>query len=80
MICSEEFIGRTIEVIEARNKALFGLRGQIIDETRNTLKILTKTNEEKTLLKQGTLLNFGADNLLGDTILCKPEDRIKIRN
>lgn len=30
-------IGKFIEVVEARNKSLIGLRGRVIDETKNLI-------------------------------------------
>jgi ribonuclease P protein subunit POP4 len=31
-------IGRNIEIVEAKNKSLVGLKGKVVDETKNTLK------------------------------------------
>ena len=52
---SVEFIGAKIRVISSANKCLEGLEGSIIDETKNTLRIRDRCDEEKTLLKQGAV-------------------------
>ncbi len=49
----DKFIGCEIRVIKSKNKDLEGFKGKIIDETKNTFKIMTYDNQRKTLLKQG---------------------------
>ena len=46
----QEYIGLDITIIESKNKSLIGLKGKIIDETKNTFKIKT-TNETKMVFK-----------------------------
>ena len=41
-----ELIGLHIEVVKAKNSSLIGLKGKIIDETKNTITI-KKNNETK---------------------------------
>jgi len=57
------------------------LQGKIIDETKNSFLIKTKNNMRKRILKQNLLfeLKTQAGNIAidGNSILMKPEDRIK---
>ncbi|MBW2991157.1 ribonuclease P protein subunit [Candidatus Woesearchaeota archaeon] len=76
----EEFIGRRIKVIQASNNSLKGTEGTIIDDTKNTFKIINDKQEEKILLKQGCV--FLVDNkekVQGKDLLQRPEERIKPR-
>ena len=43
-------IGKDIEIISSKNKSLFGLKGRVIDETKNTIRIETR-NKIKTIIK-----------------------------
>ena len=76
---SEEFIGTKIRVVQARNKSLEGITGRIIDETKNTFKILTDKQEEKTLLKQGAVFMINKNRIIGKNFLHRPEERIKAK-
>ncbi|MEK6852512.1 MAG: ribonuclease P protein subunit [Nanoarchaeota archaeon] len=54
-LLSKEFIGEIAEVIEAKNKSLVGIKGKIVDETRNLFVIDTSKGERKILKNQVTL-------------------------
>ena len=73
----DEFIGSEISIMCSENKALEKIKGKIIDETKNTFKILTKDKEEKTVLKKGTVFMINQRKIRGDEILQRPEERIK---
>lgn len=83
MSYTEEFIGKTIKVVRAKNKSLEGIEGIIVDETKNTFKILKKKKskkneqEEKTVLKKGTVLIINNQTINGNEISKRPEERIK---
>ena len=76
-----------MEVIESKNKNLIGIKGTIIDETRNTLKIKVEDNNNlgshhnKTLLKDQVTLKIFVDNneikVSGELLVGRPEDRLK---
>ena len=73
-----ELIGLEAEVLDSRNKSNKGIRGKIIDETRNC--IIIKTNDrEKKLMKNNVMLRFpeSGKTLEGRDITGKPEERIK---
>jgi len=76
---TEEFIGRKIKVVQARNKSLELMEGKIIDETKNTFRIINGKNTQKTLLKKGTFFLIGSKIIRGNNILCRPEERIKLK-
>lgn len=76
---SEEFIGTQIEVVQARNKSLEGVKGRIIDETKHTFKIITNKKEEKTLLKQEAVFMINKHKIMGKDLLHRPEERIKAK-
>jgi len=73
----DEFIGCEIRVMQSKNKDLEGVKGKIIDETRNTFKVLTYHNQEKILLKQGCVFLINNQEINGDKIIQRPEERIK---
>ncbi|MBU0666257.1 MAG: ribonuclease P protein subunit [Nanoarchaeota archaeon] len=75
----EEYIGFNIEVIETKNQTLQGLKGEILDETKNTFKIKTK-DKIKIILKKGNIFKIKNKIINGNEIIKKPEERIKIKN
>lgn len=74
-----ELIGEEIEVVEATNSNLQGIKGKIIDETKSTIKVLKQDNREVILLKNTItfkILGTG-EIILGKEIMKRPEDRLK---
>ena len=73
-----EFIGKRIRMEDKK------IIGKIIDETKNSFLVKTRSNMKKRLLKQNNnfeiKLNSGYVDIDGNLILMKPEDRIKIRD
>jgi ribonuclease P protein subunit POP4 len=76
---SAEFIGAKIKIMGATNKSLEGIEGSIIDETKNTFKIKTKSQEEKSILKHNAVFMINDQEIRGDDIIKKPEERIKFK-
>ncbi len=77
-----ELIGLKIEVKEARNPKSVGIRGRVIDETRNTLKIEKDNGKEATLAKGECTFVFILPggrrvSVRGEVMISRPEDRIK---
>jgi|TARA_Y100000310_G_scaffold159627_1_gene159241 ribonuclease P protein subunit POP4 len=75
-----ELIGLTMEITEAKNKSLIGLKGKIIDETRNMLTLDTKKGIKKLIKSQVKLkMKFKNKNIEidGRLLVNRPEDRIK---
>ncbi len=81
-----ELIGLWAEVEESSNRDLQGLRGAVVDETRNMLVL--EDEREKKVAKAGNVFVFDLDGeervrvrvrVSGDLLVSRPEDRIKRR-
>ncbi|WP_458404552.1 ribonuclease P protein component 1 [Methanobrevibacter sp.] len=78
-----EFIGLNVHVTSLKNKSL-DLKGTIIDETKNTIKIEGMDNIERVVPKKGSIFVFEIPNgekieIDGNILSIRPEDRIKKR-
>ncbi|HKZ99884.1 MAG TPA: ribonuclease P protein subunit [Thermoplasmata archaeon] len=74
-----ELIGLAVEVVRATDPSLVGLKGRVVDETRNMLLVDTGGGE-KMIAKRGSRFRFevqGGTEVEGDEIAFRPEDRIK---
>jgi len=82
-IARHELIGLDARVSKSLNKQLVGLRGRIIDETRNTLTLKQGSRQiaiPKEIVRLRLHLPEGeVAELDGRTIAARPEDRIKMR-
>jgi len=82
-IARHELIGLDARVSKSLNKQLVGLRGRIIDETRNTLTL--KQGPKQIIIPKDVVhlrlhLPKGENvELDGRTVTARPEDRIKMR-
>jgi ribonuclease P protein subunit POP4 len=76
----QELIGLESEVVDATNEALKGIKGIIVDETKNTLTI-EQENKRKIVLKEQVTLDIKVDGrtvrIDGKMLLGRPGDRIK---
>ena len=76
-----EIIGLTMTVIESSNKDLIGITGQIIDETKNTLSVNTKSGQ-KFIPKLSCKLEFYRNNkksfVNGTHLVKRPHERLEI--
>lgn len=76
-----ELMGLAVRVVSCTNRQLEGLKGTVIDETRNMLTIETSKGEKK-LAKQDCVFSFHIPSgewvkVRGELLLARPEDRIK---
>ena len=75
-----ELVGLDIEVTDSRNAHLKGLRGKIVDETRNTLTI-QHDDETKRLIKDqitfAAVINNRKVMIDGVLLVGRPEERLK---
>ena len=75
-----EFIGLEAEVLESTCKEYLGIKGRVVDETRNTLTI-EQGGAEKKVPKECCKFRFvegGRTHIVsGKEIKFRPEDRIK---
>ena len=72
-----ELIGSQLEVVDSKNKSLIGMKGKIIDETKN---ILFLDNKKKLIKNQSTFkIKFKNKTIKikGQLLVCRPEDRLK---
>lgn len=79
LLHKHELIGLDVEIIESASKTLIGLKGIVVDETKNTIVIEVR-NMEKRIPKHGTTFRFhvdGSKDVVGDRLLHRPEDRTK---
>ena len=77
-----EFIGGFIEVLDASNPSLIGLKGMVVDETKNLFVIKTEKGLKKIQKHLSKFkIAFGEKKFLfsGDAVLMPPEERIKIK-
>ncbi|MGV8171079.1 MAG: ribonuclease P protein subunit [Candidatus Woesearchaeota archaeon] len=78
----DEFIGEQVEILSSNNRQLIGLTGKIVDESRDSFKVLVnKRNfkEFKMIFKKGAVFKIGGLTVQGIKIAKKPEDRIKLK-
>jgi len=79
-----ELIGLQVKITDSTNKELKGLKGRVIDESRNTLTLEIKGKlKEKKFVKEQCVFSFYLPDARkwvkvdGDVIVARPEDRIK---
>lgn len=72
-----EFIGEMLEVVESSNKDLIGVKGKVINETKNMFEL---DNGKKLIKNQSVFdINIGEKvfRIDGKLLVGRPEDRIK---
>ncbi|MDD4878586.1 MAG: ribonuclease P protein subunit [Candidatus Nanoarchaeia archaeon] len=79
-IIRHELIGLEIEVTASKNQSLVGIKGKIVDETKNTLRV--RANSRVLTIMKNTIMfkaNVDGKNIEidGNCIMGRPEDRIK---
>lgn len=78
-----ELIGLEVEVKEAKNKNLVGIKGLVVNETKNTLWIETEKGVKKILKKHAKFLftlPSGKKVIVDGKLIAKrPEERIKMK-
>ncbi|MEM2309564.1 MAG: ribonuclease P protein subunit [Candidatus Bathyarchaeia archaeon] len=80
-ILQDEFIGLEVKVVRSTNPSCIGLSGRVIDETKNTFKILSRDGE-KVLIKENCIFHFSLPDKTvievdGKVLIGRPEDRVK---
>jgi len=76
-----EFSGTEAEVVRSTHAGYVGLKGTVIDESRNTLT-LSYSGQKKTVVKDNAVFHFqfidGAIvEIDGELLVGRPEDRLK---
>lgn len=76
-----ELIGLNVEIIDAKNKSLIGIKGKIIDETKNIIFVETKDKGIKKIIKNQVKILIEYQNkkyqINGEILASRPEERIK---
>ncbi len=77
-----ELIGMKVEVIDAHNRGMIGMKGIVVDETKGMISVRTEIGEKK-IEKGGSVFQFnipsGKVRVNGDLLVARPEERIKIK-
>ena len=75
-----ELIGKITKIVESTDPNRIGVKGKIVDETKNMFTILCKGKETR-IQKTGNTFAFTSENktveIKGKSLLGRPEDRIK---
>ncbi|MBW2968454.1 ribonuclease P protein subunit [Candidatus Woesearchaeota archaeon] len=71
-----KLVGEIAIITQADNKEQHGIRGKIIDETRNTIRIATKEGI-KTVIKEQVMLTIQDRTINGKQLTGRIEERIK---
>jgi ribonuclease P protein subunit POP4 len=80
-IIRQEFIGTEGKIAESPHACYVGIRGEVIDETKNTFTIL-HNRKAKNVVKNSAVFNFKfSDGTIveidGKLLVGRPEDRLK---
>ena len=83
-IFRHELIGLPVEVAGSSHKGFKGIKGKVVDETKNTIKIEDDQGNEKIIPKKVAIFNFKLPDgskieIDGKIIAVRPEDWIKKR-
>ena len=68
-------IGKIAEVIEAKNRSLIGIKGKIIDETKNTITIEAEKTKKK-IIKTQVILKIDNNIVEGKKLAKRMEERL----
>ena len=80
-IFRHELVGLEVVVVKSTHKDLTGIKGLVVDETRNTIKVEDSKGCEKLIPKKVATFRFTLIDAVvevdGRIIVARPEDRIK---
>ncbi len=79
-LVKRELIGTYIEITDSKNPTLKGLKGKIINETKNIFTIKTEKGEKKLIKNQIKMLikeNNKKIEIEGSKLVGRLEDRLK---
>ncbi len=69
-------LGKQVEVKQSSNRYEVGIKGIVIEDTKNTIKVKTE-NGVKVLLKNNIILMINNNEINGNLLIGKEEERIK---
>ena len=81
-IFRHELVGLGVEVVKSTHTGFTGIKGEVVDETKNTIKVEDVMGCEKIIPKnvatfRFTLPDSAVVEIDGRIIVARPEDRIK---
>jgi ribonuclease P protein subunit POP4 len=80
-ILKHELIGLSVEIVKSCNQNLVGIKGRVVDETRNTLLIEKYDGKEIRVPKDIAVFRFELNDVhvdvIGTLLIGRPEDRLK---
>ncbi len=80
-IFRHELVGLDVEVVKSSHDSFIGIKGKVIDETKNTIKVEDVKGCEKIIPKNVVTFHFTLQDAVveveGRIIVARPEDRIK---
>lgn len=82
-VLQQELIGLNAQVVKSSQPNYVGISGKVVDETRNTLVILSE-NRKKIVIKNVAIFHFTLPDgtiveIDGKAIVGRPENRVKKR-
>ncbi|MEM0215252.1 MAG: ribonuclease P protein subunit [Archaeoglobaceae archaeon] len=78
-LIARDWIGLRVEVIESPNRCEVGIRGEVVDETEKTFKIMTEKGLKIVAKKSRSFRVWYGERVVrvkGDLTAFKPEERI----
>ncbi len=78
---NQELVGAYCEITGAKNASLIGIKGRIINETKNTITIKTVKGRKTAIKRQVTIMAKISNKkfrIEGAEIDSRPEDRAKV--
>ncbi len=81
LILQQEFIGLKAKIVGSSNPFNIGIKGTILDDTRNTLTI-KQSNKKKIVIKETSIFHVTLPDkqiieIDGKVLVGRPEDRVK---
>ncbi len=79
-VIARDWIGLKVEVVDSPNKFEIGIKGEVVDETQKTLKIMAEKGLKIVAKKGRTFRVWYRGKVMkisGDLITFRPEERIK---
>lgn len=78
-LIARDWIGLKVEVVESPNECEVGIKGEVVDETENTFKIMTEKGLRIVAKKGRSFRVWYGERVVrvkGDLTAFKPEERI----
>ena len=74
----QNFIGKLVVVNDAKNTTYKGVKGVIVEETKESF-LIQNDQETKRILKRGTTFTINDEPINGESIIKQSQERIKTK-